>query len=217
MPKIALIVAMRSEVPQILRETTGVYRAGNNCIGLAVSGVGLRNARRAARQVCNGSLGFQPDILINSGFCGAVQDGLDIGHLVLADRLAHRELEIKSRIRVDKAKSGFSAGLECHVGKLQTFGWPVLSRTRVHGDALAVDMEAFGVAQTAAKYRIPLLIIKAVSDIVPEQISMNGLLNLARKLKANTRRARTALSSILKKLSEGQDWIELALKPEAEG
>ena len=86
MPNIGLIVAMRAEVPYMLKNTTGIYQIGDNAIRVAVSGIGLKRARRATQQVCTGSLGFLPDLLINSGFCGAVQNQLDIGHLIFANR-----------------------------------------------------------------------------------------------------------------------------------
>jgi nucleoside phosphorylase len=205
MPKIALIVAMRSEVPHILRETTGTYQLGNNAVGMAVSGVGLKRARKAAQRVCSGDLGFQPDLLINSGFCGAVGVGLDVGHLVVPNRLAHREQEVQlSNWAVEKV-AGLLEKSEYHVGKLQTFNWPVLSRSRVPRDTLAVDMESFTIAQTAAKYRIPMAIIKAVSDVVPEHISLAGLLTLAWSLRVNAQKARDSLSAILNQLFEDQD------------
>ena len=205
MPKIALIVAMRSEVPHILRETTGTYQLGNNAVGMAVSGVGLKRARKAAQRVCSGDLGFQPDLLINSGFCGAVGVGLDVGHLVVPNRLAHREQEVQlSNWAVEKV-AGLLEKSEYHVGKLQTFNWPVLSRSRVPRGTLAVDMESFAIAQTAAKYRIPIVIIKAVSDVVPEHISLTGLLTLAGCFRVNAQKARDRLSAILKRLFEDQD------------
>ena len=83
--------------------------------------------------------------------------------------------------------------------------WPVFSRKRVTRDTLAVDMESFAVAQTAAKYRIPLFIIKAVSDVVPEHISLAGLLTQARNFKLNTQKARARLDKTLKQLFVGLD------------
>jgi nucleoside phosphorylase len=167
MPNIGLIVAMRAEVPHMLKELTGIYRIGDNAIRVAVSGIGLKRARRATQQVCTGSLGFLPDLLINSGFCGAVRDKLDIGHLIIANRLAYRDREIQLENSPIEKIVDLLDGSEFHVGKLQTFNWPVLSRAKVAGDTLAVDMESFAIAQTAATYHIPTIIIKAVSDIVP--------------------------------------------------
>jgi adenosylhomocysteine nucleosidase len=205
MPNIALIVAMRSEVPPILRKTAGTYQFGNNAVGLAVSGIGLKRARSAAQRVCSGTLGFQPDLLINSGFCGAVGKGLDVGHLIIADRLAHREREIQLKNWAVEKVADLLEKPEYHVGKLQTFNWPVLSRSRVPRGTLAVDMESFAIAQTAAKYRIPIVIIKAVSDVVPEHISLTGLLTLAGSFRVNAQKARDRLSAILKRFFEDQD------------
>ena len=95
MPNIGLIVAMRAEVPYMLKNTTGIYQFGDNSIKVAVSGIGLKRARRTTQQVCTGSLGFIPDFLFNSGICGAVQNKLDIGHLIIANRLAYRDREIQ--------------------------------------------------------------------------------------------------------------------------
>jgi adenosylhomocysteine nucleosidase len=196
---------MRTEASSIFGDTAGISRVGDNAIGLFVSGIGLKRARRAAQRVCNGALGFQPDLLINSGFCGAVGKGLDIGHLVIPDRLAHRDQEIGSKNRAVEKVADRLVNCKYHVGKLQSFNWPVLSRSRVPRDTLAVDMESFAIAQTAAKYRMPLIIIKAVSDVVPEHVSLTGLLTLARSLRVNTPTARARLSAILEQLFEDQD------------
>jgi len=208
MPNIALIVAMRSEVPHMLRETTGTYQFGNNAVGLAVSGIGLKRARQAAQRVCGGSLGFHPELLINSGFCGAVGKGIEVGHLVVPDRLAHRDQEIDFNNRAVELVADLLEKSEYHVGKLQTFNWPVLSGSRVPRGALAVDMESFAIAQTAAKYHIPLAIIKAVSDVVPEQAGLFSLLSLVRNLKINTRKAGDRLNVVVKKIFEDQDLFE---------
>ena len=201
MPNIGLIVAMRAEVPHMLKNTTGIYQIGDNAIRVAVSGIGLKRARRATQQVCTGSLGFLPDLLINSGFCGAVRDKLDIGHLIIANRLAYREREIQLQNSPIEKVVDLLVESEYHVGKLQTFNWPVLSRSKVAGDTLAVDMESFAIAQTAAKYQIPAIIIKAVSDIVPKHASLISLLNLVRRLKINSKKARARLSLFVPSLS----------------
>jgi nucleoside phosphorylase len=207
MPNIGLIVAMRAEVPYMLKNTTGIYQIGDNAVRVAVSGIGLKRARRATHQVCTGSLGFLPDLLINSGICGAVRDKLDIGHLIIANRLAYRD----RAIQLENSPIGKVIDLlvesKYQVGKLQSFNWPVLSRARVDGDTLAVDMESFAIAQTAAKYRIPAIIIKAVSDIVPKHASLISLLNLVRSLKINSKKARACLSMNVKKIIEYQDLI----------
>jgi len=205
MPNIGLIVAMRAEVPHMLKNTTGIYQVGDNAIRVAVSGIGLKRARRATQQVCTGSLGFLPDLLINSGFCGAVRNKLDIGHLIIANRLAYRDREIQLENSPIENIVDLLVESEFHVGKVQTFNWPVLSRARVAEDTLAVDMESFAIALTAAKYQIPVIIMKAVSDIVPKHAGLISLLKLVRSLKTNSKKARARLSLNVKKIFEAQD------------
>ena len=205
MPNIGFIVAMRAEIPQILRDTCGVYQVGGNAIKVAVCGIGPKKARLTTQQVCTGSLGFQPDLMINAGFCGAVRNELDIGHLILANRLAYRDREIQLENSPIEKIVGRLAESECHLGKLQTFNWPVLSRARVTSDTLAVDMESFAIAHTAANYRIPAIVIKAVSDVVPEHAGLFRLPTLVRSLKINMKKARIRLSMIVNKIIENQD------------
>jgi len=191
----------------MLKNTTGIYQIGGNAIRVAVSGIGLKKARRATQQVCAGSLGFIPDLLINSGFCGAVRNKLDIGHLIIANHLVYRDREIQLENSPIENVVDLLVESEYHVGKLQTFNWPVLSKARVAGDTLAVDMESFAIAQTAARHQIPAIIIKAVSDIVPRHASLISLLNLVRRLKINSKKARARLSMNVKKIIEDQDLI----------
>ena len=204
MPNLALIVAMQSEVPPVLKHTNGICRIGDNAIRLAVSGIGPKKARRTTQQVCTGSLGFRPDLLINAGFCGAVQNELDVGHLIIANLIAYRDRVIRPANSLIEKAAGLLAGSEYQVGKLQTFKWPVLSRTGVSGGTLAVDMESFAIAQTAATHQIPAIIIKAVSDIVPQHAGLSSLLALVRSVKINTKKARARLSVIVNKIFEDQ-------------
>ena len=133
---------------------------------------------------------------------------MDIGHLIIANRLSYRGREIQlENFPIEKVVD-LLVESEYHVGKLQTFNWPVLSRAGVAGDTLAVDMESFAIAQTAAKYQIPSIIIKAVSDIVPKHASLISLLNLVRSLKINSKKARVRLSMIVKKIFEDQDLFD---------
>ena len=208
MPNIGLIVAMRTEIPHMLKNKTGICRIGDNAIRLAVTGIGPPKALRATQQVCTGSLGFRPDLLINTGFCGAVRNKLKVGHLIMANLIAYRDREIQLKSSALEKVTGLLAESEYQVGKLQTFNWPVLSRAGVVGDTLAVDMESFAVAQTAAKHQIPAIVIKAVSDIVPQHAGLFSLLTLVRNLKMNTRKAGDRLNVIVNKIFEDQDLFE---------
>jgi nucleoside phosphorylase len=208
MANIGIIVAMRTEIPYPLADTTGIYRSGANAIRVAVSGIGFRKARRTARRVCTGSLGFAPDLLINAGFCGAVQDGLPVGHLIIANCVAYRDQEIQLDNSLLEKLADLLPESEYHVGGIQTFNRPVLSRGGRSGDTLAVDMESFAIAQTAAECGVPTIILKAVSDIVPEHAGLIGLWSQARSLKSNAKKARARLSVIAQKIFEAPDLLD---------
>lgn len=205
MPNIGLIVAMRTEIPHVLKHTNGIYRIGDNAIRLAVTGIGPKKARHATQQVCTGSLGFRPDLLINAGFCGAIRSELNIGDLILANLIGYRDREIQLQNSTLTKIADLLAGSDHQVGKLQTFNRPVLSRARVSGNPLAVDMESFAIVQTAAEYQIPTIVIKAVSDIVPHHAGLFSLLTLVRNFKMNSSKARTQLSVIAQKIFEHQN------------
>ena len=166
--------------------------------------------------MCAGSPGYHPDLLINAGFCGAVINELQIGHLIIANRLAYRDREIQLNNSPTEKIVDLFAGSEYRVGKLQTFNWPVLSRAAVVEGTLAVDMESFAIAQTAAIYQIPALIIKAVSDIVPQHAGLFSLLSLVRSVKINSKTARNRLSIIVNKIFENQYLFDEseAIRPE---
>ena len=183
-----------------MKDTTDIYHIGENTIRVAVSGIGLKKARRATKQMCTGSLGFLPDLVINAGFCGAVRSEMVIGHLILANRLAYRERELELKNSPTEKVSGLLAESKYRVGKLQTFNWPVLSRTRVSDDTLAVDMESFAIAEITAKYQIPAIFIKAVSDIVPRHAGPIRMMKLVRSLMVNSRKARACLSFNVNKI-----------------
>jgi nucleoside phosphorylase len=205
MTNIGLIVAMRIEVPPVLKHTTGIYRIGDNAIRLAVTGIGPKKARHATQQACTGSLGFRPDLLINAGFCGAIRNELNVGDLILANLIGYRDRQIRLQNSAFAKIADLLAGSGHQVGKLQTFKWPVLSRARVSGDPLAVDMESFAVVQTAAEYQIPAIVIKAVSDMVPRHAGLLSLLTLVRRFKTNSSKARAQLSVITQKIFEHQN------------
>lgn len=211
MPNIGLIVALQAEMPHFLKEYGSVYRTGAHAVKVAVSGIGPHRARRATQQMCNGSLGFYPELLLNLGFCGAVQDDLDIGQLVVACRLSFRKQEITPSPTAIAGIVDLLAGMNYRIGKLQTFNWPVLSRSRVSGDTLAVDMESFAVAHTAAEYRIPALLIKAVSDRVPRHVSLRRLLAAFQSLKGGMPKARRQLDSLAQKMLDDQ-WLSDVIK-----
>jgi len=208
---------MRTEVPQVLKKATGIFRIGDNAVRVEVSGIGPERARGTTSRLCSGSLGFMPDLLINAGFCGAVCNDLGVGHLVIANRLTYRHRKVQPEKLPLEIAADLLTGFEYKIGQVQTFRWPVLSRAGVLRDTLAVDMESFAIAQTAAIYQIPTIVIKAVSDVVPRRTDLWGLMTQLRRLKAGAKTARICLGKAVIKILEDPDLFdEMATGPKAE-
>jgi nucleoside phosphorylase len=197
---LGLLFAMYREVPAIFgRPMPWMIRShilGGRHIHIVVTGIGTWNARRAARRVCNV---VRPDYLMCLGFCGAAREGIEIGDLIVADRVANARQEIPlPNASVDSCLMLMERNVRWHRGKLQTVRSHALSRVAVAGDCLAVDMEAFAIADVASEYGIPAIIVKAVSDKVPERPSVKSAWSFMRTRTRAYRIARATLEEFIK-------------------
>lgn len=199
MSSIGLIVAIRREIPDILQhKKLGSHKIGNDDVYIVVSGIGPQKARNATEKICSNCSEFHPDYLMTLGFCGGVHDDLEIGHLIIADRVTYENQEIElEKKHLDKTINAL-VGNEYQIGKFQTFDWPVLSRNKVSEDTLAVDMESFAIAEIARNCRMPIIIIKGVCDIVPERVSLKSLWNLVTTIRNNTKNTKSQLNNFAK-------------------
>jgi nucleoside phosphorylase len=107
----------------------------------------------------------QFELLISSGFAGALDDQFEIGELLVAENF--------STIEPGKRRSSFSE-LRVRTGNLVTV--PVLidssdERRRIArtSGAVAVDMETEFIARACAEHRIPLLSLRVITD-TPQKI-----------------------------------------------
>jgi nucleoside phosphorylase len=198
MPNAGLIVALNTEVPFLFRNTSIVHQLYDHLIKVEISGIGQKRAGKKTKSFCEKQERFYPDYLINLGFCGATKDGLNIGDLVIANRLSYNNREIQlTNIYIDNVKEIFQ-GTKHYIGKLQTFDWPVISRSRVCEDTLAVDMESFAIGETSMKYQMPIIVIKVVSDIVPKKVNVKNLWYQLRSIINNKRYVQNQLNEFVK-------------------
>jgi adenosylhomocysteine nucleosidase len=172
MNKVGLISAMRCEIPDLI--TYGKSKRVQNFkledydIGVILSGIGPEKAANATKILCSE---FNPDYIIFLGFCGAAQKGINMGDLVVADKIHYNgnEISLKSSQLKDVKRCLSTHTIPHHIGKLQTFDHPVLSKKEVLDDAIGVDMESYIIFQKAREHNIPSVIIRSVSDIIPER------------------------------------------------
>lgn len=189
---------MRAEVPPLFpvaeRGAISTHALGRATVGLIVSGVGPRRARAAAERLCRE---FQPDYLVSLGVCGGVADGLAVGDLVVADEVA------RGRERIDLAGSRLDeaiavarrVGGPVHVGAVRTYERPLLSRRGLSGLVLGADMEAYAVAQVARERGLPVVVVKAISDIVPDRATPRSVAAWLWRFRAGFLVARETLAS----------------------
>lgn len=172
MVKIGLLGELKCELPKVIpynrSKHVQTYKIGDYDIGVLLSGVGQKRAEKATERLCTE---FNPDYLIFLGFCGSVDPELNIGTLLVADTIHYRDKkESLEGLELEHVKICLTASsIDHRVGEFQTFDYPVLSRGEVLEGVLGVDMEAYGIVKKAKEYGVPSIVIKSVSDILPER------------------------------------------------
>ena len=171
MTRIGLLSAFTNALPRVVPYSKSQHvqacKVGGCEIGVLVSGIGRKKAARATERLCTE---FKPDHLVVLGVCGGVHPELNIGTLLVADRVHYQgESASLGGQEMDAVRKCLAdSSIDHRVGGMQTFDRTVLSQKDVVGDVLGVDMEAYAIAKTAREYGTPLIIIKSVSDLVPE-------------------------------------------------
>jgi len=192
MTNIGLIVALKAEVPDMFRDLQ-VHHFADSSIKVVISGIGPRKARKATEKLISFFGDNKPDYILNLGFCGVVGQKPDIGRLILADRVRYKNSELHlDQNYINKAKQVL-AETRYSIGTLETFNFPVFSQRYVSKVALAVDMEAYAIVETALQHQVPVLVIKAVSDIVPPKAGLTSLWGFVKTIKKNTKQAKVQL------------------------
>jgi len=118
------------------------------------------SARRTAERIRGGEQGQQFDCLISAGFAGALDNGLTIGDLLLAENF--------STVRLSETRASLS-GLHIRIANLLTV--PALidspeerNKLALTSGAVAADMETEFIARACAACGIPLLSLRVISD-----------------------------------------------------
>jgi adenosylhomocysteine nucleosidase len=131
---------------------------------LTANGAG---AHRAAAAVNAALATFQPDAIVSLGFCGALAPDLAIADIVVGTTIfaAGRTFAAQSL----GAGLPYRAGPVCSLDHVaQTAG----EKGQLHAaGAIAVEMEAAGVAERAQALGLPFFCIKSVTDLAGETMS----------------------------------------------
>lgn len=109
----------------------------------------------------------RPDILISSGFAGAVRPGLRVGDLILGENFSDRQLiekaeEILSDYQVKTVRVFTSGAIVDSIAER--------NQMARNSDAAAVDMESAVIARACARVSVPMVSLRAISDSLDQPL-----------------------------------------------
>ena len=165
---------------QVPVDWSRLAKMGGHDVLLAANGVGWKRAAEAVDAAAD----FRPDAVVSTGFCGALQEDLEIGDVVVGTGIAKKVghalalwpalacLEIMiGKLMLAKAPEHAPprTGLVCSLDHVaQTSEEKRLLRS---SGACVVEMEAAGVAERAQALGIPFHCVKVVTDLAGETMA----------------------------------------------
>jgi adenosylhomocysteine nucleosidase len=175
---------LQVEKPLGIKGLKGCYgRLGTTKVALAASGIGMRRAQESAHRVMD----EMPvvDLIILTGVAGALADKLEIGDVVMADRLMTRDdgndqgartIEVPHDHFKSYSLAMEASGIRYTAGAILTVKRPLVTGTEKrlvgeHTGAIAVDMETAVIAFEAATRRIPFVAIRTIMDTVADDLA----------------------------------------------
>jgi len=143
------------------------------------TGVGPLRTERAARWLLDrpklGKVAYHPKLVLSAGFCGALQDGLRVGDVVVATEVVNGAGDCwpttwPGELPPGRWQPPLQRGRLLSVNRLVSTPEQKLSLGLEHG-ALAVDMEAATLAQWCRRMEVPFGCVRAVSDEATMRLS----------------------------------------------
>jgi len=139
-------------------------RIGDSEALLVANGAGRKRAAAAAGA---GIDAWRPDAVVSTGFCGALDEGLGVADVVLGTNFLPDTAGPGSPPQAWRPAS--------HRGRILTVDHVVRTseekaKLRATG-AIAVEMEAAGVAERARERGLPFFCIRAVTDLAGENLA----------------------------------------------
>ncbi len=151
---------------------SGFYKSRR--VVLVQTGVGLDRALRAARLTL--SL-FPVDLFISVGYACGLKDEIKIGDLVVGEKVIQLDQDMEKTFAADSHLLFLADQVADRVfkGSILTVGRIIENPEEKKAlakstGAIVLDMESAAVAQVAAAARVPCLFLRAVSDLVSEDL-----------------------------------------------
>jgi len=228
--RVALLYAVRHELAPLVRrldptpEPTPDLRHYPSFFGrlagvtvlIAAGGVGARRAGEAAEELLSV---WTPDILVMTGVAGALCPSLEIGGVVVANRIDTQDGSLIPTVVPSPAAA--DGGAPAHTGALLSVDRVLVTSAEKHAargtDRLAVEMETAAVARAAVARQLPWAAVRAVSDTAAETLPLD--FNMLRDEEGDLPTGRVALAALaqpssipgLLRLSRGANTAAAAL------
>jgi adenosylhomocysteine nucleosidase len=140
-------------------------RLGEHEVLLAANGAGWKRAAA----VVDAALEWQPETIVSTGFCGALDARLKLADVVIgtAVRTAAGRCFRAAPVKGSGGSSGVLYSSERVIGQAEE------KRLLRQTGACAVEMEAAGIAQRAESLGIPVICVRAVTDLADEDMANN--------------------------------------------
>ena len=146
-------------------------RLGGRPLVIAESGIGAKAAAKATEDVIAMS---KPSWIVSAGFAGALTEGIDRGHVLMADDLVDpHDKHLSVGFKIDSGVVEATRGL--HLGRLLSIDHLISSpdqRRELGGRyaAAACDMETMSVAEVCRRRQVRFLSVRVITDAVDDRL-----------------------------------------------
>lgn len=134
---------------------------------LVANGVGRRAAAAGTRKMIAGA---RIDAVLSTGFAGALDPGLGIGEVVVAEKVLDGNRVYPAGWPL-RCPTGVQRGSVVTVNEVVQFAESKLALWQ--DGARAVDMESAAVAEIAEEHRLPFYCIRAISDTAEQDLPVD--------------------------------------------
>lgn len=228
MKKVGIIFAMKEELNEFTKKvkTSNEYKIFDltfyessvndmTCI-LVESGIGKVNSARTTQILIDN---FNADYIFNVGVAGSITDKVNIGDIVVADKLVHHDFDITSfnhekgfipnigtYIKSDeyllKKANELIYNSKIHIGTIASgdifiTDYKMSEKINNKFNALCVEMEGASIAQVCYLSNIPFLILRSISDSPNKE---NNTINYEKFLEESSKRISEFLIKLLERL-----------------
>ncbi|MBD7906892.1 5'-methylthioadenosine/S-adenosylhomocysteine nucleosidase [Sporosarcina gallistercoris] len=169
---------------------------GGREVILVKSGIGKVNAAVATTLLLQL---FKPDAVLNTGSAGGIGENLEVGTVVLSSDVTHHDvdvtafgyalgqvpggpvtyvadeklLQVASTAVEDIGKHAHASGLIASGDVFMSDPSRVMSVKQQFPELIAAEMEAAAVAQVCHEFKVPFVVIRALSDIAGKESSLS--------------------------------------------